>query len=237
MAGVLIGIGALLVLLAAMPMPAPATSAPLKRILASGNPKAIAAAAVEVHKSGNPAAAERIYQHAKNVAVVTPAATYTSPFPGVGNEPWTLFVRALRGQNAKAITPNYYLGLFGFGMRRLVDMGLARNPAKMEWQGKQVWGAEWLPAYSPGPDKFLANPELQYRTFVKSMVGYGKQIATELREVIGSTLDGDPVTLSGLLAVAKQAGFDGLRKWIASEEVRAEHRTTTAQFHKLNGLF
>jgi hypothetical protein len=246
MFGAVIGIGLLLGLIAAasskarassLSAPAPAGNAALKKIVASGNPKAIAAAAVEVHKAGDPKLAAALAKHARSAAVTSPTAAYKSPFPGVDDLHWSLFVRALRGKDPKAITPNYYLGLFGFGMRRLVDLGLATNPHKIDHNGKQVWGADWVPALSPGPEKFLGDADLQYKTFSKSMLNYGKQIARDMPEAVGSTLDGKTVTLSGLLAVCKQAGFEGLKAWAADEAVRASHHTTTALFEKLNGIF
>lgn len=245
MFGVIVGVGVLLGLIAAasrarassMPATAPAGDAALKKIVASGNPKAIAAAAVEVHKSGNPQLAQVLAKHARSAAVTSPTAAYKSPFPGVKDLPWSIFVRALRGSNAKAITPNYYLGLFGFGMRRLVDLGLATNAHKVDHNGKQVWGADWIPSLAPGPEKFLSDADLQYKTFARSMLAYARQIATAAPELVGSTLDGNTVTLSGLLAVCKQAGFDGMKAWSASETTRAAHHTTTALFEKLNGIF
>ena len=246
MAGVLLGLGALLALVAAatgkakaaelVPVPSPVGPA-LKKIKASGNPKAMAAAAVALHKAGHTALAQDVAKSAQSAAVTHPAATYKSPLPNVAVAAWTQFVRAMRGKDAKAITPSYSLGLFGFGMRRLVDLGLASNPHRIERNGRKVWDADWKDEYSPGPDKFLDDPELQYKTFSKSMLAYAKQVARELRELVGSQLDGQQVTLSGLLAVAHQAGFDGLKKWAASPEVRAQFPGTSTQFHKLNGIF
>lgn len=249
MPAVLVGIGALLAVLIAASRAhargaiAPATAAVppvdpnLKKIVASGNPKAIAQAAIAVHKAGNPTLAAALAKRAKGLAVTGADASYKSPFPGVADVAWSTFVHAIRGADPKAITPAYFLGMFGFGMRRLVDLGLATNPHRGDFKGKQVWLADWIPSLQPGPDKFLSDPDLQYRTFAKSMLAYGKQIAREMPEAVGSTLDGQTVTLSGLLAVAKQAGFDGLKTWAASEEARTRYRTTTEQFEKLNGVF
>ena len=251
MPGVILGIGALLAVLIAAsrahargaavpaipPAPVPAVDPNLKKIVASGNPKAIAQAAIAIHKAGNPTLAAALAKRAKGLAVTNSDAAYKSPFPGVADLAWSAFVHAMRGPNPKAITPAYSLGMFSFGMRRLVDMGLATNLHKFQFHGKTVWTADWIPSLQPGPDKFLSDPDLQYRTFAKSMLAYGKQIAREMPEAVGSTLNGQTVTLSGLLAVAKQAGFDGLKTWAASDEARARYHTTTEQFEKLNGVF
>lgn len=212
------------------------TAASVKRIVDSGDPRKMVAAATAAHQAGQPALAAELVKHAKNAAIST-AGTYPSPFAAVSAPAWSAFVKGLRGKSQREITPTFNLGLFGFGMRRLVDLGLASNPRQLEFNGKKTWQADWAPALQPGPDKFLDDADAQYKALVKSVTLYAAQIGKELPEVIGSTLDGKPVTLSGLLAVAHRAGWGALKDWISSPDVRAKHTTTTALFNKLNGAF
>lgn len=252
MPGAMMALGALVVLLAAAARARAAESSPaaalpsgrskvaahVKKIVASRNPKAIAAAAVVAHKAGQPELARDLARHARSAAATHPATMHAPALPGITPAAWTAFVRALRGPDPKAITPTYQLGMFRFGMRRLVDLGLAHNPHRREYKGRQVWDAAWIPALEPGPDKFLDDADLQLKTFGRSMLAYGHQIANgPAAALVGSLLDGKPVTLSGLLAVAHQAGFHGLTQWASDPKVRAQFPQTMALFQRANGLF
>lgn len=251
MAGVLLGLGALVVLLAsaarsaaaatpaaaaALP-PATKAKAAVKKLIDSKNPRKLAAAAVVAHRAGDPALAQHLAAHARNAAATAPGQIYQSPIPGIAPAAWSAFVSAMRGPDAKAITPTYFLGLFRFGMRRLVDLGLAHSPHHREHNGRQVWDATWVPALQPGPEKFLNNPDLQLKTFGRSMLSYAHQIATSAPQLVGSLLDGQPVTLSGLLGVAHQAGLQGLQQWAADAKVRARFPQTMAVYRRVNGIF
>ena len=226
---------------AASPSPATAaasasTAASVQKIVDSGSPQKMMAAAAAAKDAGDHALADGLSKEAQNAAVVN-AKAYPSPFPSVAGSEWSQFAINLRGKSAKTITPGYSLGLFGFGMRRLVDLGLASNPHKGTYKGKTVWLADWAPQLTPGPDTFLNTAQGQYNAFVKSMQLYAAQVHKEIPEAIGSTLDGKPVTLSGLLAVAHRAGWQGLKDWMGDPAVRAAHKQSGDIFNKENGLF
>jgi hypothetical protein len=214
----------------------PSTAASVKKIVDSGDPRKMVAAAQVAKQGGDHALADGLVKEARNAAVVN-AKSYPSPFPTVAGPEWTQFVIYLRGKNPKQITPGYSLGLFGFGMRRLVDLGLASNPHKGTYNGKTVWLADWAPALTPGPDTFLGDAQTQYNAFVKSMQLYAAQVHKEIPEAVGAQLDGKAVTLSGLLAVAHRAGWAGLKEWMGDAKVRAAHPQSTDIFNKENGLF
>ncbi len=217
---------------------APPIKDSVTKIVATGDPKKIAAAAVVAHKAGNKPLAAALAIHARKAAAKSiPASSYPSPWTNVPTDAWNAFVHALRGPNPKAITPMYHLGLFAMGMRRLADLGLATNPRQEVVGGKKVWVADWIPVLQPGPDKFLADADLQYKVFVKSVNDDFKAIKTEMPEAVGTDVDGQKATPSGLLAVTKQAGVAGLKTWLADPKVRQTHASTTAQFKKLNGVF
>lgn len=244
MFGLVLGVGVLLALIASasrasaseIAPAAPSTDAHVKKIVDSGNPHLMLAAAAEAHKAGDKKLGNDLAQKARDAAIVSSTAVYPSPFPDVPTPAWSSFVHALRTGSAMSITPGNFLGLFGMGMPRLVDLGLATNARKVKRGDRTVWDADWLPPLGPGPEKFLGSPTLQYHAFVK-MVKADSNAIHDLPNAIGADVDGVKATASGLLAVSKQAGLRGLSEWLASPEVRAEHKTTTAQFQKLNGIF
>jgi hypothetical protein len=240
-----LGIGVLLALLAGKranaatsPATAPRTStaAAVDKIVASGDPRKMVAAVQVAHEAGDHQLAADIVKKAQGAAVVN-SKVFPSPWGNVPDLGWTKFVTGMRGKDPRVITPGYTLGLFNFGMRRLVDIGLANNPHQGEYKGKKVWLADWAGPLQPGPDKFLGDADTQYKAFIRSNQLYAGQIKKEIPEAIGATLDGKTVTLSGLLAVAHRAGWAGLRKWLSDAPTRAEHKQSTEIFNKLNGAF
>lgn len=246
MTGVILGLAFLVAALAASAGKARAASAApaspsvdssVSKIVSSGDPHKMLAAAQVAHEAGDTNLATTLATHARNAAAAHPAMTYPSPFPSVPTPAWSKFVHALRGLNPAAISPSYHLGLFAFSMPRLVDLGLATNPHKIEHDGKTVWDADWVPALQPGPDKFLANPALQYDTFVKAVVADLHAIKEKFPKAVGSEIEGVKATPSGLLAVTKQAGLKGLETWLADPKTRTQYAHTTASFKRINGIF
>lgn len=250
MVGLLFAVGLLMATLAAAakahaassspaaPAPAPPVADSVRKIVAKGDPRKVAAAALEAQKAGNKPLAVALAVKAKAMAkAAAPASSYASPWANVPSDAWNAWVHAVRASNPKTITPANYLGLFTMGMRRLVDLGLATNPRQDVRDGRKIWVADWIPALQPGPDKFLADADLQYRTFVRAVNADFAQIRQTMPEAVGSDVDGIKATASGLLAVTKQAGVEGLRKWLADPKVRQQHATTTAAFKRLNGVF
>lgn len=246
MAGIILGVAFLLALAAAKarasesePTPAGAAAIPasVKKIVASGDPHKMLAAATELHAAGEPHLATHLTNAARDAAAAASNATYPSPFPSVATPEWSQFVHAMRGPDPKEVTSTNHLGMFAFGMPRLVDLGLAENPRKVKRGGRTVWEADWLPPLQPGPQTFLSSPALQYRTFVKATTADLAAIKRELPEAVGTEIDGIKATPSGLLAVAKLAGVAGLKTWLADPAVRAKYPQSGALFHKVNGLF
>lgn len=248
MPGLLFGLGLLFALLAAASKahaeekapasPADANKENIKKIVASGDPKKITAAAVAVHASGNKPLAQALALKAKAIKSKTDLpSSYTSPFDNVPSDAWSTWVLALRGSNPKLITPAYYLGLWGMGMPRLVDLKLATNPRQETYNGRKVWKADWVAALQPGPDKFLGDVDLQYKVFVKAVNDDFAAIKKEIPDWATKQVDGQTVTPSGLLAVAHRAGFGNLKKWLADRAEQTKFPKTTELFHKLNGIF
>lgn len=214
--------------------PAP-VSASLEKIVKSGDPSRIMAASHAAGQSGNRQLSDSLAIKAADANVMAPNAVFPSPFPSVSAPAWTKFVKICKGSDPREITAAYHLGLFGFGMPRLVDLGLAENPKKVQKSGRTVWDADWIAPSSL--ESFLSSPSFQYHTFVKAVTADLHEILAKLPQAVGTEIDGQPATPSGLLAVTKQAGLKGLESWIADAEIRKKHSNTTAAFHKANGIF
>jgi hypothetical protein len=123
-------------------------------------------------------------------------------------------------------------------MRRLADLGLAVNLRRGTYgpDGKTVWLGDFKAPMSI--DKFLANLKAQYRVFAKDMETHARYIDKFYRDIIGKVeIDGAPVTMSGLLAVAKHAGDKGIASWLSSDEIRHQFPGTTSAFRRFNGQF
>jgi hypothetical protein len=213
----------------------------VRKIIASGDPRKMAAAAITLHQAGETEAASAVAKHATGILQKQLSASrqvvYPSPFPGVQTPAWSSWVHAQRGDDPKAITSGYYLGLFRMGMRRLVDLGLATNPHHDKWQGKSVWMADWVAPLQPGPDVYLSDPDLQYKSFAKAVSDDLAHIQKELPEAVGADVDGTKATASGLLAVTKLTGVSKLKEWLSDPELRKKYPQTMAVFNKLNGVF
>lgn len=155
-----------------------------------------------------------------------------SPFPNVSNRQWSKFVQVMARGEEGTITAGARYGIFLFGVRRLADLGLVTNVKRGEYRGKTVWTGTWRPPYSESA--FLTSSQLQYRAFVKSMKEYaGKYLeARKLRPEI-FRIKTTPLTLSGFLAFAHVAGFQGAIKSLKERKVRPETLTFVAKANRI----
>ncbi len=159
-----------------------------------------------------------------------------SPWPDVPHEVWTRFVMIMGRAKSGTVSPKGHLGIFQMGMRRLGDLGLAKNVRKGERNGEQgVWLGVWNAPLSEA--RFLASPELQYKIFVRSMQTYRREIERQFKNEIGREIEGKAATLSGLLAVAHHAGIPGLEKWLKGDPPREKFPQTTAAYKAATGIF
>lgn len=242
MIGVVFGVGLLLALLAkassAHASSAPDVSASLHKIVSSGDPAKMLAAGQAAHAAGDRQLGTALTERARNAAAASPTAVYPSPFPSVPTPAWSAWVHAMRaGTKPDTITPGYFLGMFGLGMQRAVDLGLAENPRQIVRNGRKVWDADWLAPLQPGPQKFLSMPAFQYATFRRAVAADLAAIGSQMPQAVGTEIDGVKATPSGLLAVAKLAGVHGLKAWLEDPAVRAKFPQSSALFHKVNGIF
>lgn len=207
------------------------------RLSRERDPRVVAAAAAVLESRGMRLTAEALRARAQGVAggATTSgesAAPLRAPLAGVSDEAWMRFVRALAGPRGDACTPGGRLGRFGMHLRRLEELRVVRNVRKGE-DGALV--AEWAPPLTQ--EVFLRDPRVQYRALVASMKGLRGALDSDGTRLSGRTVDGQPASLSGLLAVAHRLGMAGLGAWLESAAERQRQRIATELFRRTNGLF
>ncbi len=160
---------------------------------------------------------------------------FPSPFSNVPGEAWTKYVNGQRSGKLNTQSPGNYLGIWLMGARMLQDLGYMRNVklVKRAETGKQVWDGEWISPYSL--QRFLSDAALQYEAFRRMSERDANYIRAKHAATLAAKQKLPVITLSGLMAVAKQAGLKGMDEWIANPSTRKA--STTAQFEKFNGLF
>lgn len=162
--------------------------------------------------------------------------TAPSPVPGISDAQWSDFALKFGQSKLDIIDENGHLGMFRLNPKRLEELGLMHAVKKGKWRGKDgVWqGTFTAPVTAP---MFFNDPKLQYQTFVRDMREHARYAIGHYRSWIGKRVDGEKVTLSGLLGVAKIAGDVGLGKWLGSAKDRKKFKLTTATFSRTNGIF
>jgi hypothetical protein len=159
---------------------------------------------------------------------------YPSPIPEASDEQWARFVRLMQVGDTAAVTPSGQVGIFQTRLKRLQDLGLARDVRRINGPSGPRWTATFRPPLTLA--RLLGDPLLQYRIFVASMRRYRGEILAEHRGAIGTQIEGKPATLSGLLAVAHHAG-PALASWLASANDRKRFAKTTAAYGRTTGVF
>jgi hypothetical protein len=168
-------------------------------------------------------------------ATGTKLQRFPSPLPEATDDVWTRYVRLMATGRPENISPGGHLGIFGLGPKRLEDLAFVRSSRKVERDGRQVWEAEWVAPYSL--ERFLGDGALQYKAFAKSTLDHRARILERHADAVGKTFATKTATLSGLLAVAHQAGLRGLARWLEDEGDRQRFPNTTAAFIKATGIF
>jgi hypothetical protein len=159
---------------------------------------------------------------------------YRSPIPEASDEKWARFVRLMQTGDLAAVTPSGQVGLFQTRVKRLQDLGLARDVRRVPGDG----GARWTATFKPPLTltRLLSDPLLQYRIFAASMRRYRSEILERHRDALGKEIEGKPATLSGLLAVAHHAG-PALASWLTNPEDRRRFAKTTAAYRQTTEVF
>lgn len=138
----------------------------------------------------------------------------TSPIEGVPDDDWRMFVEVSKVESPDFISTSS-IGMFRQNKKRLAKLGL--------------------------PEDSLKDPIAQYDAFEKEVI----KLMNEGKEVFDQSvampidLEGDStaMTLSGLLAVMRNAGTANTSKWIDSPDERRKFPHTTEAFKKANGCF
>jgi len=159
---------------------------------------------------------------------------YPSPIPEASDSQWARFVRLMEVGDVAAVTPSGQVGIFQTRLKRLQDLGLARDVRRVKTESGQRWTATFRQPLTLA--RLLSDPLLQYRIFVASMRRYRSEILAEHRKAFGTQIEGKPATLSGLLAVAHHAG-PALASWMASAEDRKRFAKTTTAYGRTTGVF
>ena len=106
--------------------------------------------------------------------------------------------------NYAAVNSLGYMGAYQFGMARLADLGLVQKLGSS--------GLQWKPGYSK--ERFLADPKLQDDTFKKHVEDLKRRISTYLFLYLSQKIGGVEITISGCVAGAHLAGFQGLTRYL-----------------------
>jgi hypothetical protein len=236
--GIVLGLGGLLALVAFL-AGGKARGEPLDRLpewvqKVIANPHAtkteLELAAEWARTNGYPKLAEALDERARTARQTRPLIE--SPWKDISSDKWTDFARVMGGNPVDYVSPKNYYGIFALGVRRLVDLGIMTNPRK-EGPPPGIWQGDWaIPK-----EEFLAQPRLQYNAFAKSMAAYRKLVEVKYPQAVGTVFDGQKATLSGLLAVAHNAGGEGLGRWLANDPPREKFPATNQAYRKANGIF
>ena len=180
--------------------------------------------------------AEQTAKLAAPVAAMLHDVSYPSPLPQVTDEAWNTYARRARVARPSTHSEWNRFGMYAMTARMLSDIGLMVEAHKGDFQGRRaVWIGTWADGMSAA--SFLASPQAQHDALAALVRLHARVIEGRHASTIGTTLEGQMVTLSGLLAVAQKAGLGGLAKWLADANDRAGFPETTAAYTRLNGIF
>lgn len=127
-----------------------------------------------------------------------------------GTGDYTNYLRAIAqresSQDPTAANRIGYLGLYQMGCRSLIDTGYMNN--NCQWTGRNGMTSQ---------QAFLANANEQtaaINQYNQLQWGYIQRLG--LSQYIGQTINGVPITQSGLIAGAHLVGVGGLQTWLRS---------------------
>jgi len=209
----------------------------VRRSLELDEPEEVEQRANQLTVIGYEKTADHLREHARKLRASRrrrPHTIYGSPMPEASDEQWARFARFMQTGDVAAVTPSGQVGIFQTRLKRLQDLGLARDVRR----GTGAGGARWTATFRPPLTlaRLLADPLLQYRVFVASMRRYRHAILADHRGALGTEIEGKPATLSGLLAVAHHAG-PALVSWLASADDRKRFAKTTTAYGRTTGVF
>lgn len=144
-----------------------------------------------------------------------------SPFASVSDHEWTEYVKRSVFTDAKS--PEL-VGAFRFSYAALKDQGIVEtrkenNRVVVEWK-------------APFQD-FLKSISMQYSAFRKRAIFQHGTIVKRYSDKIGADIDGNKVSISGLMGLTHRLGFGGFESWLNGDRLTY----ATENFKRLNGIF
>lgn len=123
-------------------------------------------------------------------------------------------------------------------------LGFTRYPATVEALAANAvkWTEVLKKHFQPGQvGRPFDVPSRQWREFVARVNLDWDKLAPTVREklgkYIGTEIDGQVVSLSGLCGLVNRAGMRGAEKWLGSADDRVKFPATTRAFQVTNGIF
>ena len=151
-----------------------------------------------------------------------------APLDDVTLGAWEKFVAEMAKHARGEVGRKGKMGAFHIAARRLADVG-AMSEAWKKSDGS--WTGSWSPGLTESA--FLGSMPLQYAVFVRSM----RAAAPKVSPLVGSKIDGNVASLSGLLGVSHVAGERGVASFVSDADVRARFPATSEVFGRTNGIF
>ena len=157
-------------------------------------------------------------------------AALPSELPGVPDAAWDAFARAMQTAKLSDVSEANAVGMFELTPRRLADLGIVEKLARRrrgEGNPAPVFTARFVPPMTA--EKFLRDPDAQYRAFARSIADYDRRLASgEIAPPADESLG-----RAGQLAVLHRAGPRGLLSWDRGERFPQ----TTLAAERARGLF
>jgi hypothetical protein len=132
-----------------------------------------------------------------------------TPLPGIGRQAWRRWQDGNRLPAAAAERHADRTPHYGLRARELEDVELPRPRTEFD------------------EEEAFADVSRRLLDDVRRQFG----------DLVGRVLEGQPATLSGLMAVARYAGLGGLPGWAEQADERQHFTETTAAFRRCNGIF
>lgn len=153
-----------------------------------------------------------------------------SEIPGISDEAWTDFVLAMKTASPGSVSASNAHGMFELKIRRLADLGYAKNLSyKRSPLGRMVWAGDFVAPLTR--DKFLKDRGLQYKVFCESIKDYLAKLQSG--QIAQPEDDDGALSTSGMVAILHRCGPNGLARW--QDELRFPE--TVELCERANGIF
>lgn len=128
--------------------------------------------------------------------------------------------------------------------KKVSSLGFTKFPESVETLAANAvkWAEVLKKHFAPGQvGRPFDVPVRQWREFVaRANSDWDKlapRIQDKLGKYVGTSVEGEEITLSGLLGLVHRAGLRGAEQWLKHSEDRERFPNTTAAFRSTNGIF